>query len=74
MDFLLSNDVDFQYDGSDNTYVATIKIVNKVDDIPQTVDYPEQEVVSGMDQMRQFQNGARPGLGMEADFQQQDQV
>ena len=28
MDFLLGNDVEFQYDGSDDTYVATIKIVN----------------------------------------------
>lgn len=53
MDFLLSNDVDFSYDHSDSTYVATIKIINKPDDIPQTVDYiPEQEAVSGMDQMR----------------------
>ena len=29
MDFLLQNNVDFSYDTSDNTYVATIKIVNK---------------------------------------------
>lgn len=32
MDFLLNNDVEFQYDGNDNTYVATIKIVNKPED------------------------------------------
>ena len=29
MDFLISNDVEFQIDPEDNTYVATIKIVNK---------------------------------------------
>ena len=29
MDFLISNDVEFQYDHEDKTYVATIKIVNK---------------------------------------------
>ena len=60
MDFLLNNDVEFQYDQGDNTYVATIKITNKQEnDQPQTIDYQqEQEVVSGMDQMRQFQNGA----------------
>ena len=54
MDFLLSNDVDFSYDQSDSTYVATIKIINKPEDVPQTQEYhqPEQEVVSGMDQMR----------------------
>jgi hypothetical protein len=34
LDFLLSNDVEFQYDQMDNTYVATIKIVNKPDDQP----------------------------------------
>ena len=32
MDFLLNNDVEFQFDQTDNTYVATIKIVNKPDD------------------------------------------
>ena len=58
MDFLLTNNVEFQYDHSDNTYVATIKIVNKPEDVPKTVEY-EQEVVSGMEQMRQFQSGAR---------------
>lgn len=38
--------------------MATIKIVNKQEDQPQVVEY-EQEVVSGMDQMRQFQNNNR---------------
>ena len=32
MDFLLNNDVEFQYDNNDSTYVATIKIVNKPED------------------------------------------
>ncbi len=50
MDFLLNNDVEFQYDQSDSTYVATIKIINKQEDQqPQTMEYQEQEVVSGMD-------------------------
>ena len=46
--------------------------MNKPDDVPQTQEYiqPEQEVVSGMDQMRQFQNGGRMGGPIE----QQDQV
>ena len=39
MDFLLSNDVDFSYDQSDSTYVATIKIINKPEDVPQTQEY-----------------------------------
>jgi len=71
MDFLLSNDVDFSYDQSDSTYVATIKIINKPEEMPQTAEYdiPKQEVVSGMDQMRQFQNG-RNGSAIE----QHDQV
>ena len=62
MDFLLNNDVEFQYDQNDSTYVATIKIVNKPEDQvqqqpmmeQQQYGVPEQEVVSGMDQMRQF--------------------
>ena len=61
MDFLLNNDVEFQYDNNDSTYVATIKIVNKPEDqvqqqptMEQQYGVPEQEVVSGMDQMRQF--------------------
>lgn len=29
MDFMINNKVEFVYDKSDNTYVATIKIVNK---------------------------------------------
>ena len=31
MDFLINNDVEFQVDPEDKTYVATIKIVNKPD-------------------------------------------
>ena len=51
MDFLLSNDVEFAYDNNDETYVATIKIVNKPEenDLPQTMEYPDQDIVSGMD-------------------------
>ena len=37
MDFLLQNNVEFSYDTMDNTYVATIKIVNKADNaVPDT--------------------------------------
>ena len=50
MDFLISNDVEFQIDPEDNTYVATIKIVNKTG---QDDEYG-QEVINGMDQMKQF--------------------
>ena len=35
MDFLLQNNVEFSYDTMDSTYVATIKIVNKADNVMQ---------------------------------------
>ena len=52
MDFLISNDVEFQIDPVDQTYVATIKIVNKTWQDQQD-DYG-QEIINGLDQMRQF--------------------
>ena len=47
MDFLLTNDVEFQIDPEDKTYVATIKIVNKSDQ--NSPDEYGQEVINGMD-------------------------
>jgi hypothetical protein len=40
MDFLVQNHVEFAIDHNDNTYVATIKIVNKV---KQPEAFPEGE-------------------------------
>jgi hypothetical protein len=54
MEFLLTNHVEFQLDPNDQTYTATIKIVNN----QEAHDYkrpPEQEVINGFDQMRQLQ-------------------
>jgi hypothetical protein len=54
MDFLVQNNVDFAWDNSDQTYVATIKIVNQ----PQQNDFfrdNSPEVINGMDQMRRLQ-------------------
>ena len=61
MDFLISNDVEFQVDPEDRTYIATIKIVNKPGQNQQD-DYG-QEIINGMDQMRQFskQGSGRKG-------------
>ena len=72
MDFLLTNDVEFQIDPEDKTYVATIKIVNKSDQ--NSPDEYGQEVINGMDQMRQFsKQGARPNLDEQTMLQHQIQ-
>lgn len=49
MDFLIDNQVDFQQDLSDGSYLATVKIVN------QNVDGSIQPtVINGLDQMREL--------------------
>ena len=63
MDFLVSNNVDFQFDPSDGTYMATIKIVNKpnqVDNyqVPPQAPQPA-DIINGLDQMRLMQHDQR---------------
>lgn len=52
MEFLLTNQVEFQLDPTDNTYTATIKIVNN-SETPMRKE-PEQEIINGLEQMRQL--------------------
>jgi hypothetical protein len=49
MDFLIDNQVEFQQDRQDGSYLATIKILN------QQMEQPP-EVINGVDQMRQLKN------------------
>ena len=56
MEFLLTNQVEFQLDPTDQTYTATIKIVDNNDHPLGQRREPEQEIISGLEQMRQLQN------------------
>ena len=55
MEFMLTNAVEFQLDPTDQTYTATIKLVNNDSMPPSRKHQQEQEVISGFEQMRQLQ-------------------
>lgn len=43
MDFMIKNNVQFSYEGQDQMYVATVKIVNKVKQVTMGANGQEQQ-------------------------------
>lgn len=61
MEFLLTNQVEFQLDPSDQMYTATIKIVNNSETPGRK--QTEQEIINGLEQMRQLHSYESQALG-----------